>query len=127
MNGIKDESWTEFLYLERFLLLFVSLSPEPWGEAKAQMAMLMVIDPADYLTKVHCLVLAIFGSADTSLPVEKSVALNTQYLTTAGNEAVTIEVFPHADHSIHIGEEYAPGYFDLMLTWLSSLLAKRGW
>jgi len=53
--------------------------------------------------------------------VEKSVTLYKQYLGTAGNEALTIKVFPNASHTIRVGETFAPGYFDLMLKWLNSL------
>jgi pimeloyl-ACP methyl ester carboxylesterase len=123
IQAVKGEPWTEFLYLDQILAMFESLSPEAWEGAKAQMRVVMVLDPADFLTKVHCPVLAIFGSDDTSLPVERSVTLYKQYLDQAGNEAVTIEVFPKAGHTIHIGDEYAPGYFDLLRTWLGNLPA----
>lgn len=123
IQAVKVEPWTEFLYLDQILAMFESLSPEVWEGAKAQMRAVMVLDPADFLAKVHCPVLAIFGSDDTSLPVERSIAFYKQYLGQAGNEAVTIEVFPKADHTIHIGDEYAPGYFDLLRAWLGNLPA----
>jgi len=124
---IKGEPWTEFLYLDQIQLLFEGLTPEAWVGAKGQMGAVMVANPAEKLTNVHCPVLAIFGSKDTSLPVEQSVALYKQYLSEAGNEDVTIEVFPNANHSIQVGDDYAPGYFDLMLAWLRGLSAKRRW
>jgi dipeptidyl aminopeptidase/acylaminoacyl peptidase len=89
--------------------------------AKAQMRAVMDVNPANFLTKVHCPVLAIFGENDTSIPVDTSVALYKQYLGEAGNETVTIKVFPKASHTIRAGEAFAPGYFELMLTWLSNL------
>lgn len=96
-------------------------SPEAWEIAKSQIRAVMDINPADYLTKVHCPVLAIFGEADTSVPVDKSVALYKQYLGEAGNKTVTIEVFPKANHTIHVGKEFAPDYFELMINWLKNL------
>ena len=86
------------------------------------MRAVLEVDPADFLTKVHCPVLAIFGEADTSIPVEKSVSLYHQYLGEAGNEAVTIQVFPQASHIIKVGEEFAPGYFRTINAWLVNLI-----
>ena len=121
LEAIKDEHWTTFLHLEQVLPMFNSLQPQAWEMAKAQMRAVMDVNPAHFLTKVHCPVLAIFGEKDTSIPVDKSVALYKLYLSEAGNEAITIKVFPNAGHAIRIGEAFAPGYFELMLNWLSSL------
>ena len=52
--------------------MFKSLSPEQWEVVKLQFRSLMIVDPTDYLTKVHSPVLAIFGQNDTSVPVAKS-------------------------------------------------------
>ncbi len=127
LRAIRSEPWTEFLYVERILMLFESLTPENWPVAKAQMRAVMSVNPAGYLRKVHCPVLAIFGSDDTSLPVERSAALYEQYLSEAGNQSLTIEVFPNANHSIRVDGKYATGYFDLMLTWLRGLPTIYGW
>jgi pimeloyl-ACP methyl ester carboxylesterase len=62
LHAVRSEPWTEFLYVERILTLLESIAPEVWLAAKAQMRAVMVVNPADYLTKVHCPVLAIFGS-----------------------------------------------------------------
>jgi dienelactone hydrolase len=121
LTAIKGERWTKFLHLDQVLPMFESLPPQAWEMAKGQMRVVMDVDPANFLTKVHCPVLAIFGEADTSIPVEKSVALYKQYLGEAGNEAVTIKVFPKASHTIHVGEEFAPGYFKSIITWLSQV------
>lgn len=120
---IQDERWAKSLHLDQVLPMLNSLPPQAWGMAKAQLRGVMDIRPADFLTRVHCPVLAIFGENDTSIPVEKSVALYKQYLGEAGNAAFTIKVFPRASHTIRIGETFASGYFDLMRNWLSSLPA----
>jgi len=73
---------------ERITILAGDLPPQAWEMAKGQMRAVMGVDPADFLTKVHCPVLAIFGEADTSNPVEKSAALYKQYLSEAGNEGL---------------------------------------
>lgn len=121
---IKDERWTKFLHLDQVLPMFNSFPPQAWEMIKAQMRAVMDVNPADFLTKVHCPVLAIFGENDTSIPVDQSITLYKQYLGKAGNEAVVIKVFPNASHTIRVGERFASGYFDLMLDWLSSLPVK---
>jgi len=40
---------------------------------RAKMRAVIEVNPADFLTNVHCPVLAIFGENDTSIPVDKSV------------------------------------------------------
>ena len=121
LRSIEDERWTTFLHLDEVLPMLESFPPQAWGMVKEQMRAVMEVDPADFLIKVRCPVLAIFGESDTSIPVEKSVALYKQYLGEAGNEAVTIKVFPNAGHTIRVGQEFAPGYFDLMVNWLGNL------
>lgn len=118
LNAIKDEPWTKFLHLEQVLPMFESLPPEAWEMAKVQMRAVMNVNPADFLTKVHCPVLALFGENDTSIPVDKSIALYEKYLHEAGNEDVTIELFPEADHGIQVNGDFAPGYFDTINNWL---------
>jgi len=120
-NYIKAERWTRSLHLEGVLSMFSSLPPQVCGMVKAQMRAVMEAKPVDFLTNVHCPVLAIFGENDTSIPVDKSVYLYKQYLGEAGNEALTIKVFPNANHTIHVGGEFASGYFDLMLDWLGNI------
>lgn len=121
LQSIKDERWTKFLHLDEVLPMLESFPPQAWEMVKAQMRAVMEVNPADFLTKVRCPVLAIFGEKDTSVPVEKSVTLYKQYLGTAGNKALTIKVFPNASHTIRVGETFADGYFDLMVEWLGKL------
>jgi dienelactone hydrolase len=117
-NAVKDEPWTEFLYLDRLLSMFESLPPKAWETAKSHMRAMMVVDPGDFLTKVRCPVLAIFGEKDTQIPVNKSIALYKAYLQEAGNEDVTIELFPDADHMIQVGGDFASGYYESVNRWL---------
>lgn len=123
LRSIKDERWTKFLHLDEVLPMLESCPPQAWEMVKAQMQAVMNVNPADFLTKVRCPVLAIFGEKDTSIPVEKSVTLYKQYLHEAGNIA-TIHVFPNASHTIHVGGEFADGYFDVMMDWLGNQAAK---
>lgn len=124
LHGVEAERWTKFLHLDEVLPMLESFPPQAWEMVKAQMRAVMNVNPADFLTKVRCPVLAIFGKKDTSIPVEKSVALYEQYLREAGNEAVTIKVFANASHTIRVGENFALGYFNLMVDWLGDLPAR---
>ena len=121
---IKDERWAKFLHLDDVLSMLNSVLPQAWEMVKSQMRAVMNVNPADFLTKVRCPVLAIFGENDTSIPVDKSVTLYKRYLGEAGNKALTIKVFPNASHTIRVGATFAVGYFDLMLDWLGNLSAK---
>lgn len=121
LKGIEDERWTKFLHLDEVLPMLESFPPQAWGMVKEQMRAVMTVNPADFLTKVRCPVLAIFSENDTSVPVEKSVALYKQYLREAGNTSFAIKIFPKASHTIRIDGEFAQDYFDLMVDWLGNL------
>ncbi len=121
LKGIEAERWTKFLHLDEVLPMLESFPPQAWSMVKEQMRAVMTVNPADFLTKVRCPVLAIFGENDTSVPVEKSVALYKQYLREAGNTSFAIKIFPKASHTIRIDGEFAHGYFDLMVDWLGNL------
>ncbi len=121
LNAIKDETWTKYLHLDQVIPMFENMPPQAWGMVKGQMRAVLEVNPANFLTQVHCPVLAIFGSADTSIPVDKSVFLYQQYLREAGNESVTIKVFPNSSHTIKVDDEYAPGYFETIKNWLINL------
>jgi len=123
LHGIEEERWTKFLHLDEVLPMLESFPPQAWEMVKAQMQAVMNVNPADFLTKVRCPVLAIFGESDTSIPVKKSVMLYEQYLREAGNKAFTIHVFPNASHTIRVGGEFADGYFDVMMDWLGNQAA----
>ena len=124
LRSVKDERWTKFLHLDEVLPMLESFPPQAWGMVKEQMRAVMEVDPADFLTKVRCPVLAIFGESDTSIPVEKSAALYKQYLREAGNKSLTVKVFDNASHTIRVGQDFALGYFDLMVDWLGNLPAR---
>lgn len=119
LNALKNEPWTMALHLDQVLPMLENMPPQAWETAKSQMRAVQEVDPAKFLTRVKCPVLAIFGEDDTSIPVQKSVTLYKKYLAEAGNESVVIEVFPNASHTIHIGDDFAPGYFETISEWLS--------
>ncbi|MBI5033938.1 MAG: alpha/beta fold hydrolase [Chloroflexi bacterium] len=119
-KSIKDERWAKFLSLDQVLPMFDNMPPQAWGDVKAQMRAVTIVDPAKYLVRIHVPVLAIFGENDTFVPVEKSIVAYKKYLGEAGNQAFTYKVFANADHGIRV-IGFADGYFDLMVNWLRNL------
>src|SRR5574339_127645 len=79
-KSVNKERWAEFLYLYQVLSMFDKMPPQAWGNVKAQIRAVTIVDPADYLVRIHVPVLAIFGENDTSVPVEKSIAAYKKYL-----------------------------------------------
>jgi pimeloyl-ACP methyl ester carboxylesterase len=62
----------------------------------------MRFDPVDALAKIRCPVLALFGSADESVPVERSVAVLAANLPVLRLGAHGVAVFPGADHMLYV-------------------------
>ncbi len=79
-------------------------------------------DPAAALERIACPVLAIFGERDSLVPVGESVRIFRDALGKAGNEDVTIRIFPGADHRIRTDDSnsFADGYLNTMADWLSA-------
>jgi pimeloyl-ACP methyl ester carboxylesterase len=121
LTEISREPWAEYLHLDQVLPMLQNIPPEAWEMAKGQMRAVLNVNPADFLTRVRCPVLAIFGEDDTSIPVGKSVLLYKKYLKQARNKAVDIVVFPKAGHTIQADGGFAPGYFELMVNWLKDI------
>jgi uncharacterized protein len=71
------------------------------------------LDPAGYWERIKVPVLIMFGELDDVIPVETSVKRIEAALKRAGNQDVTIRVFPGANHTI----EPAPDFLDLMVEW----------
>ncbi|OHB77438.1 MAG: hypothetical protein A2Z25_19395 [Planctomycetes bacterium RBG_16_55_9] len=86
-------------------------------------------DPVPVLERVRCPVLAMWGGLDTYVPVEKSVAVWRKSLARAGNEDVTLRVYPDGDHSLMEAKTgglkevprlkgFVPGYFEIQKNWI---------
>ena len=90
-------------------------------------------DPAPALAALRCPLLAIFGADDLLVPVEASVRAISDSLREARHTDHTIVVFPGADHTIRVyagtgpaqidggrftAAERAPGFDELIVTWL---------
>lgn len=90
-------------------------------------------DPAPALAALSCPLLAVFGADDVLVPVADSVRSIAGILHEVGRTDHDIVIFPHADHSIRVptGDgpprirdgrytpgERAPGFDELVVTWL---------
>jgi pimeloyl-ACP methyl ester carboxylesterase len=87
----------------------------------------LFLDPVPIWEKVAVPVLAMWGGNDINLPVERSKDIISTALKTAGNRDVTLKIFANADHTLVLTRprdapwdfpRYAPGYFDLMASWI---------
>lgn len=116
---VQDEPWARFLYLkELYIPQLETIPPEQVAAVKAAAEQSLLENPQEYLTKVRCPVLAVFGEEDALQPTVKSAALYEQYLTEAGNESFKIVVLPGVGHSIGLS---TPGYWEALSAWLDHL------
>jgi uncharacterized protein len=89
-------------------------------------------DPLPALRAMRCPYLAIFGADDPDVPVADSVRIIGDTLGDAGHPDYRVVAFPGADHGIRpIGLEAprgfrAPGFFELVVAWLTLRLRERG-
>jgi hypothetical protein len=83
-------------------------------------------DPAPGIESVTCPILLMFGDRDTEHPTGLAVERWREGLRKAGNDRVTLMVFPGAGHGIRMREGYsgggrapfADGYLEAQLGWL---------
>ncbi|WP_405094036.1 alpha/beta hydrolase [Micromonospora sp. NBC_01392] len=105
----------------------------PWyallaGTSPASIAFLAGIaehDPEPALAALRCPLLAIFGADDVQVPVGASVRALDRILVDARHTDHTIVVFPGADHGIRVRGARAPGFDELVVTWLQHRLSHR--
>ncbi len=88
-------------------------------------------EPMPVLSTLKIPILAVFGDADTIVPVARSVAGLHEAARISGNDDVTIRVFPHADHGIRIlqedGTRRAPDeFFELCVDWVLGQVGRDG-
>lgn len=126
LESVHQESWSACIGTQQVVPMLQSLPPETFGSIKEQMEASLLFDPAEHLVRIKVPVLAIFGSDDTSVPVDKSIKIYRESLKKAGNKDLTVEVFPGADHQIRIDQEAAPGYYTTMTEWLKKLEYTKG-
>ncbi|MFI5835629.1 alpha/beta hydrolase family protein [Micromonospora sp. NPDC051300] len=80
-------------------------------------------DPEPPLAALRCPLLAIFGAVDAQVPVEASGRALDRVLGDAGHADHTVVVFPDADHGIRVAGARAPGFDELVATWLRDRLS----
>ena len=94
-------------------------------------------NPITLVEKITIPVLAIFGEKDTQVDPFQGAEDYEKALKKAGNKFFQVKLFPEADHGIILSKtgslkeqreryrsSYAPGYIELMQTWLESLKLK---
>jgi fermentation-respiration switch protein FrsA (DUF1100 family) len=57
-----------------------------------------VLDPVDYLSKVHCPLLALNGSLDVQVPPKENLKAIEKALIFGGNSKYVIEEMPELNH-----------------------------
>lgn len=93
------------------------------------LARLLDFDPAPVMQRVPCPVLALFGAADTIVPVPESVAIFAANLPSLPGDPHGIAVFPRADHGLFTGDpapdvprtaQLAPGFLPMVAGFLAA-------
>ena len=91
---------------------------------------LIGFDPAPVLRRVPCPVLALFGAADTLVPVGPSVEVYAANLPKLPGDPHGLAVFPGADHGLFTAdpdpavprtEQLAPGFLPMVAGFVSGL------
>ncbi|MCZ7418547.1 alpha/beta fold hydrolase [Verrucosispora sp. WMMA2121] len=82
-------------------------------------------DPAVALRSLTCPMLAVYGAEDLLVPVWESARTVATVLREAGHQDHEIVVFPGADHNIRVRAARAPGFDELIVTWLQRRLCSR--
>ena len=79
-------------------------------------------DPRPALERIRVPILALFGGEDPIVPVEESVAV---YRSSVRPELLQVEVFPGADHRVHIGDppRLADGYLDTLASFIGGAVS----
>jgi pimeloyl-ACP methyl ester carboxylesterase len=72
--------------------VFLQQCTSPWYR------MFLVLDPVDYLSKVHCPLLALNGSLDVQVPPKENLKAIEKALIFGGNSKYVIEEMPELNH-----------------------------
>jgi len=119
LETVQDEPWTKALYMKSvYLPQLRRITPEQLTDMEGKADASLLTDTKDFLTRVTCPVLAIFGADDQLVPAQKSAELYEQYLSQAGNKNFKIIVFPKADHAL---TGAMADYWKTLSEWLGGL------
>ena len=98
----------------------------PSEENRATWSWVATWDPTPSMARIRGPVLLMFGDRDSNHPTDVAVQKWREGLQQAGNDQMTITIFPGAGHGIRMREgnsgtarpPFADGYEDVMLGWL---------
>ncbi|MFQ5748669.1 MAG: alpha/beta hydrolase family protein, partial [Planctomycetota bacterium] len=148
---LADESLSPDAARERMRKAFLASPDLPEGKEgesviRRQLAMLespwmrffIRLDPAPYLEKVKCPVLAMNGTLDLQVPCKEDLEAIGKALEKGGNPDFTLKklpglnhLFQHAETGLvteygHIEETFSEEALDLMTAWILERVRKRG-
>jgi pimeloyl-ACP methyl ester carboxylesterase len=122
LESARESRWYPLARLDRIL---------PSEQNRSNWSWVATWDPAPHIENLKQPILLMFGDSDTDQPTATAVARWREGLAKAGNDKVTLVVFPGAGHGIpirtgtaggdHTGGGRAPfadGYAEVMLGWL---------
>lgn len=104
--------------------LFIQQCTTPWFRT------FLVLDPIDYLSKVHCPLLALNGSLDVQVPAKENLEAIEKALIFGGNSSYSIEEIPGTNHLFQqaktgnvdeygkIEETMSPEVLEKIATWI---------
>jgi pimeloyl-ACP methyl ester carboxylesterase len=80
-------------------------------------------EPRPALERMSVPVLALYGLADESVPVDTSVRVLRDIFSRKAKPDLTIRTYQGASHGIMVGGAFAPGYLSDMRDWLAARFA----
>ena len=119
-------------YLEETLDAQLRQLQQPWFRRFVE------LDPADYIPRTRCPILALFGEKDCQVPArENREALEQEFGQAAGGVERRIEVVPGVNHLFEactsgapseyasLKNQFAPGVLDTLASWIGRVSGPR--
>jgi pimeloyl-ACP methyl ester carboxylesterase len=102
------------------------LMPGSTSQEIAYVARHASVDPRPALAGLRCPLLALYGTRDATLPVERNARVLTSVLESARHGDHNVIVVPDADHALRLSGagDPAPGVVELIVTWLDRRLGR---
>jgi pimeloyl-ACP methyl ester carboxylesterase len=140
----RARNYEEYLEAAEYLDKNPVISAMRWGGIKSEEQFSpwpdshqVFYNPMAHVEKLTIPILAVYGDRDTQMDPFQAKEAYEKALKKAGNPLSRVEIFPSADHGIILSKtgcmkeqrerrsaEYAPGYIELMVSWLESLKRK---
>jgi len=105
--------------------LFWGIRRGDWNFFLLNIAADAAFDPLEFLNRVTCPTLAIFGERDSLIPIQRSIEILHETVAKSSPDLV-MRVFPNGTHWLSPADgsgEFVPGYFEFMHDWLSTRTA----